>query len=273
MRLFYVYILECTDKSYYVGITNDVMLRIVQHNSGSDKKAYTFSRRPVLLKWYQEFTTPEEAISKEKQIKEWSRKKKEALINNDFDNLVLLSRNSLRQAQADSGIEDGKENLKTSFDKLRMTSRANKGNRFNNIIEKLPYTKPFLFVDKLHHIDENGAEGSYTFHGDLDFYLGHFDSHPITPGVILTECCAQIGLVCLGLFILGNDPTGLKIALSSSEMEFYLPVYPNETVKVISKKMYFRFHKLKCEVKMHNAKGELVCKGIIAGMLKSNTDE
>ncbi|WP_411030655.1 3-hydroxyacyl-ACP dehydratase FabZ family protein [Spongiimicrobium sp. 3-5] len=143
---------------------------------------------------------------------------------------------------------------------------------FDNIIEKLPYTSPFLFVDRLVHIDEDGVMGNYTFSGDLDFYKGHFKDNPITPGAILTECCAQIGVVCLGLFLLGDKTDDVKIALSSSEMEFYKAVYPEETVWVRSTKKYFRFNKLKCEVKMFNAKEELVCKGIIAGMLKSHTD-
>lgn len=67
-----------------------------------------------------------------------------------------------------------------------------------DIIAKLPYTKPFLFVDELLHIDENGSMGTYTFDENLDFYKGHFKEKPVTPGVILTETMAQIGLVCLG---------------------------------------------------------------------------
>ena len=68
------------------------------------------------------------------------------------------------------------------------------------IISKLPYSKPFLFVDELLHIDENGVEGTYTFDENLDFYKGHFKDNPVTPGVILTEVMAQIGLVCLGIY-------------------------------------------------------------------------
>jgi 3-hydroxyacyl-[acyl-carrier-protein] dehydratase len=147
----------------------------------------------------------------------------------------------------------------------------------NKIIEKLPYTKPFLFVDKLSHIDENGATGSFCFQKDLEFYQGHFKQHPVTPGVILTECCAQIGLVCLGIFLLSEssekDINDLAVAFSSSQMEFYLPVYPGETVYVSSEKIYFRFNKLKCKVKMHNASKELVCKGELAGMIKYSTYE
>lgn len=148
---------------------------------------------------------------------------------------------------------------------------------YQKIISRLPYSNPFLFVDELEHVDENGSKGSYTFSADSDFYKGHFKNKPITPGVILTECCAQIGVVCFGIFLLENDSDSsindLKIGFSSSEMEFLLPVLPNEKVTVISKKVYFRFHKLKCEVKMYNSKGKLVCKGTIAGMITSERNE
>ena len=142
------------------------------------------------------------------------------------------------------------------------------------ILDNLPYEPPFLFVDGLARIDEMGVEGSFTFKEDLAFYNGHFKGYPITPGVILTECCAQIGLVCLGIFLMREDkaPQNLKIGLSSSQMDFYKPVFPGERVTVTSKKIYFRFNKLKCEVRMHNAKGDLVCKGILAGMIKTETN-
>lgn len=140
---------------------------------------------------------------------------------------------------------------------------------YKYILEQLPFGPEFRFVDELHRVDDTGAVGAFTFSEELFFYKGHFKEGPVTPGVILTECCAQIGLVCLGLYLLNESNTlKLKIGLSSSEMEFLLPVFPNERVVVTSKKIYFRFNKLKCEVRMHNSKGELVCKGIIAGMIK-----
>lgn len=136
------------------------------------------------------------------------------------------------------------------------------------IISKLPYSKPFLFVDELLHIDENGIEGTYTFDENLDFYKGHFRDNPITPGVILTEVMAQIGVVCLGIYLLNNTfNTSITIALTSNEIEFLKPVFPNEKVTVISEKLYFRFGKLKCKVEMKNEKGEVVCSGTIAGMI------
>lgn len=138
------------------------------------------------------------------------------------------------------------------------------------IIISLPYSKPFLFVDEIIHIDENGVEGSYIFDEHLDFYKGHFKDHPVTPGVILTEAMAQIGVVCLGIYLLNNEFTkNSLIALTSSQIEFLKPVYPKEKVIVISEKMYFRFGKLKCQVKMLNEAEETVCQGTIAGIIKT----
>ena len=141
---------------------------------------------------------------------------------------------------------------------------------YQEIISKLPYSNPFLFVDEILHIDENGVEGTFTFDENLDFYKGHFKENPVTPGVILTETMAQIGLVCLGIY-LSNDEFNKNtlISLTSSEIDFLKPVFPNEKVTVISEKIYFRFGKLKCKVIMKNESGEEVCRGTIAGMIKS----
>lgn len=134
------------------------------------------------------------------------------------------------------------------------------------IIAKLPYTQPFLFVGDLVLVNENGVEGTFTFDENLDFYKGHFKENPVTPGVILTETMAQIGLVCLGIYL--NQGKEIKnIGFTSSEVEFLKPVYPNEKVTVISEKIYYRFGKLKCKVKMLNEKNEEVCSGTLAGMI------
>ena len=138
------------------------------------------------------------------------------------------------------------------------------------IIKNLPYQKPFLFVDELTEISKSGVAGNYTFKDSAFFYEGHFKENPITPGVILTETMAQIGVVCLGIFLLKDKiSTTIKpqIALTSNVVDFYLPVLPNEKVTVISEKEYFRFNKLKCRVKMINSKNELVCRGTISGMI------
>lgn len=139
---------------------------------------------------------------------------------------------------------------------------------FQNVLDLLPYSKPFRFVDTLDAISESGVEGSYTFKKDAFFYEGHFKGNPVTPGVILTECMAQIGVVCLGIYLTAEDTSeNTQIALSHHEVDFYIPVFPGEKVRVISEKEYFRFSKLKCKVKMLNERGALVCKGVISGMV------
>ncbi|HNP67587.1 MAG TPA: hydroxymyristoyl-ACP dehydratase [Aequorivita sp.] len=140
---------------------------------------------------------------------------------------------------------------------------------YQHIINQLPYSEPFLFVDEVLSVSDEDISGTYTFKKNLFFYEGHFKNNPVTPGVILTECMAQIGLVCLGIFLLKDETSSEKInlALSSTEIDFYCPVVPGEKVKVFSVKEYFRFNKLKCKVKMLNAKDEIVAKGTISGMI------
>lgn len=140
----------------------------------------------------------------------------------------------------------------------------------DQIIALLPYQKPFLFVDEISHVNGDAITGHYTFDANADFYKGHFKDHPVTPGVILTECMAQIGLVCLGIYILkdqiaeGFNP---QVALTSNQMDFFKPIYPGEKVTVVSEKELFRFQKLKCKVQLFNEQNELVCRGKISGMI------
>ena len=138
------------------------------------------------------------------------------------------------------------------------------------IISKLPYRYPFLFVDEILAMDENTITGIYRYDEKLPFYEGHFKDNPITPGVILTETMAQIGLVAFGIYLMRAEPSldEVKVALTSSNIDFFKPVFPGEKVRVKSEKEYFRFNKLKCKVQMYNQNGELVCRGTIAGMMK-----
>lgn len=141
----------------------------------------------------------------------------------------------------------------------------------SEIIALLPYQKPFLFVDGIDEISGESVTGHYTFKKEEFFYEGHFKNNPITPGVILTECMAQIGLVCLGIYLLKEEleSDNPKIVLTSNQIDFYLPVLPEEKVTVVSEKVVLRFNKLKCKVKILNTKGKLVARGIISGMLKA----
>ena len=92
MKQSYVYILKCSDDSYYTGVTSNLSARMFKHNSGFYPDCYTVDRRPVELVFYSEFTDITLAIEKEKQIKKWSRAKKEALINENYDALVNLAK-------------------------------------------------------------------------------------------------------------------------------------------------------------------------------------
>lgn len=138
----------------------------------------------------------------------------------------------------------------------------------------LPYTKPFLFVDELTALTEDEAEGYYTFKESEYFYQGHFVGNPITPGVILTECMAQIGLVSLGIHLLlqsgksNIDPKQISIAFTESEVQFLKTVLPGTTVYVKSIKRYWRLGKLKCSVQLYNQDKEEVARGTLAGMIK-----
>jgi putative endonuclease len=92
MQSYWVYMVLCGDASYYTGITNNVDIRVGQHNEGVDRHSYTFTRRPVQLVYTAEFYDPNEAIAWEKQIKGWSRKKKDALVRGDWVYIKKLAR-------------------------------------------------------------------------------------------------------------------------------------------------------------------------------------
>ncbi|TXE06736.1 GIY-YIG nuclease family protein [Gelidibacter salicanalis] len=91
MCQYYVYILKCADDSYYTRITNDVARRFEEHQLGKHKDCYTFKKRPVKMEFYQEFNDVLQAIFYEKKLKGWSRAKKKALIEGDFDRLQILA--------------------------------------------------------------------------------------------------------------------------------------------------------------------------------------
>jgi putative endonuclease len=88
----YVYIIECNDKSYYTGVTNNIERRLFEHNNGLNPECYTFNRRPLKLIFCEHFDNPLTAIEREKQIKGWSRAKKEALIKGDMKRLISLAK-------------------------------------------------------------------------------------------------------------------------------------------------------------------------------------
>ena len=146
----------------------------------------------------------------------------------------------------------------------------------NNILNHLPYKSSFRFVDNISLLNENEVRGEYTLKKDAFFYEDHFAGNPVTPGVILTEIMAQIGLVVLGIFLILKetefnfiDDDSLFPLLTSTDVSFYKIVLPDQKVTVISKKQYFRFGKLKCYVEMLDSSKELIAKGMFSGVIKN----
>lgn len=143
---------------------------------------------------------------------------------------------------------------------------------YEEILSLLPYKNSFRFVDEITHLNENGVVGNYTLKEDEFFYQDHFEGNPITPGVILIEILAQIGLVVLGIYLLKNKSADIKEnsfpMFASSNVNFFRMVKPGEKVTVSSEKLFFRFGKLKCNVKMTNELGETIVEGELSGFVK-----
>ncbi len=97
MQQSYVYILQCSDGTFYTGVTSNLTQRIHQHEVGFYPNSYTHKRRPVQLAFYCEFSDINLAIEKEKQIKKWTKAKKLALINGDYDGLVNLAKKKFKK--------------------------------------------------------------------------------------------------------------------------------------------------------------------------------
>ena len=95
---FYVYIPRCSDGSYYTGHTDQIEARLAAHRSGQFR-GYTYERRPVKLAFLEELGSRDDAFRRERQIKGWSRSKKEALMANDWDQLVQLSRSASYESE------------------------------------------------------------------------------------------------------------------------------------------------------------------------------
>ena len=91
MKTIYVYILECSDSSFYIGVTNDIGRSFIEHSTGLHEESDTFSRRPLKLVYCKQFKHPIRAIEFEKQLKGWTKAKKLALINNDLEQLHDLA--------------------------------------------------------------------------------------------------------------------------------------------------------------------------------------
>ena len=138
-------------------------------------------------------------------------------------------------------------------------------------LELLPQQEPFRFVDRILELDEEHIVATYRFRPEADFYRGHFPGNPVTPGVILLESVAQVGVVALGiyLFALGHSREELLRTVTlfvEAEVEFSGVVPPDTEVTIRARKVFWRRNKLRSEASMTLADGTLVCAATISGM-------
>ena len=142
------------------------------------------------------------------------------------------------------------------------------------VLTLVPQQAPFRFIDEIISLDEEQIVGAYRFRDDEYFYRGHFPGRPITPGVILIETMAQIGVVAFSMYLLACQknirPSQLNGPLSlfslADGIEFKGIVKPGERVIVKGKKIYMRKGALKVDISMERENGEIVCVGQLAGM-------
>ena len=142
------------------------------------------------------------------------------------------------------------------------------------VLDLVPQQPPFRFIDEIIRLDEEQIVGAYRFREDEYFYRGHFPGRPITPGVILIEAMAQVGVVAFGIYLLACQknmrPSQMNVPLSlfslADNVEFKGIVAPCERVIIKGEKVYFRKNTIKANVSMERENGEVVCVGKLAGM-------
>jgi len=138
------------------------------------------------------------------------------------------------------------------------------------VLDLIPQQDPFRFIDDIIELDDDHIVGTYRFRPEADFYRGHFPGNPVTPGVILIESLAQVGIVALGIYLLAQeseaDTSKLTTLFTDTDVEFTGIVSPGDRVTVTAQKVFFRRRKLRSKAEMKLDDGTLVCSGTVSGM-------
>ncbi|WP_353101576.1 3-hydroxyacyl-ACP dehydratase [Myroides odoratus] len=143
-----------------------------------------------------------------------------------------------------------------------------------NILEHIPHRFPYRFIDSISEVSDNHIVGFCCLNEESFFYQGHFFANPITPGFIITEIMAQIGILGLGLYLNKKNIADVKSAfLTTADVKFYNISYPGDNIRVVSNLIYYKFNNIKCNISAHNQDGILICKGIFSGVVKLYIEE
>jgi 3-hydroxyacyl-[acyl-carrier-protein] dehydratase len=138
------------------------------------------------------------------------------------------------------------------------------------VLDLVPQQDPFRFIDEILELDDDHIVGVYRFRPDADFYRGHFPGSPVTPGVILIESLAQVGIVALGIYLLALESEAETAKMTSLftdvNVEFSGIVNPGDRVTIMAEKIFFRRRKLRSKVEMKLDDGTIVCSGTVSGM-------
>jgi 3-hydroxyacyl-[acyl-carrier-protein] dehydratase len=138
------------------------------------------------------------------------------------------------------------------------------------VLDLIPQQDPFRFIDEILELDDEHIVGRYRFRPEADFYRGHFPGNPVTPGVILIESLAQVGIVALGIYLLAReseaDTTKVMTLFTDTNVDFAGMVNPGERVTITAEKVFFRRRKLRSKAEMKLDDGTIVCSGIVSGM-------
>jgi 3-hydroxyacyl-[acyl-carrier-protein] dehydratase len=138
------------------------------------------------------------------------------------------------------------------------------------VLDLIPQQDPFRFIDEILEVDDDHIVGTYRFRPDADFYRGHFPGNPVTPGVILIEALAQVGIVALGIFLLARESedevTKTMTLFTDTNVEFAGIVNPGDRVTITAEKVFFRRRKLRSSAEMKLDNGTIVCSGTVSGM-------